>query len=616
MLILGATLFLMGPPIAGWFVVKRAWPEASNDLRIALGNAVGLAIVGTAYFLGLLLFDSSRLALLAGESALLCAIGASLCGLSRGRAEDWPKDRKLIASAPAKHDESHPPISSSAIKVGLDSRFFSPGVRAFALIAVLTLAMAEFLFALDSLRHGGWDALVMWNLRARFIAESNSPMRAIFDRSFLGFHPDYPLFLPSLVSRGWQYARSATPAVPMALASLFTMTTIFITFSGLRIVSRRPQVCLTTVLLLATPGLLTLGASQYADVVIGCFITATLAIYTIHDFNDKSPRAGLPFLAGLTAATAACTKNEGILFLVLLTAARVILAFLRRPALGSRLELLAFTSGASLGVITLCIFKLAYSPVNDTLQLAANQTIFSRLIDPNLHLQALNGIRNSLNFGQWRLNPLPLMAIYAAITWTPARHSKWIGPSFTAAFVIAGLFCAYYLVYIVSPYDLESHVVSSLDRLLLQLWPAMLILYSAIVGPRMPEKPQRLGIGRIVLSAVAAALITIAVWPEEDKPSSVADRIKPHIELSRAEVTAGDTYEMKIVGMRGSQVYISYSVDDNHMGQFGAYLGTDGCVAFQVSPSTPKGIYRFLAVKAADETLWIKFENDASITVK
>jgi hypothetical protein len=52
------------------------------------------------------------------------------------------------------------------------------------------------------------------------------------------------------------------------------------------------------------------------------------------------------------------------------------------------------------------------------------------------------------------------------------------------------------------------------------------------------------------------------------------------------------------------------------MGQFGAYLGADGAVDFQVSPSKPKGLYRFVAVRGAEDSVWIRFDNGAAVTVK
>ena len=52
------------------------------------------------------------------------------------------------------------------------------------------------------------------------------------------------------------------------------------------------------------------------------------------------------------------------------------------------------------------------------------------------------------------------------------------------------------------------------------------------------------------------------------------------------------------------------------MGQFGAYIGADGSVYFQVSENTAKGAYRFLSVRDSQNSFWVDFEAPATITVR
>jgi hypothetical protein len=477
---------------------------------------------------------------------------------------------------------------------------------------------AAFIFALDSLPHGGWDAFVMWNLRARLIAGTHtSPLSSLFDTAFLGLHPDYPLLLPALVARGFQYAGSALPSAPISLALLFTVSTIVIAITGLRLISTNTQSWTAGCILVSTPLLLDVGASQYADIIVCCFMTAAIVVYAVYD--REPAHSSLPIIAGAAAAAAACTKNEGILFLIVLLLSRIAAGFFKQSDRPGR-ELLAFAAGASLGVLTLAIFKVVYSPPNDTVQLMSARAFASRITDLKLHLDVLRRAGNSLNFGQWVLNPLPWMALYAAVSWK--RGPRKIGLWLTPAFVIAGMLCAYYLVYLLSPYDIESHVASSLDRLLLQLWPTAIVLYSVLVAPAGTSQQSRSPLSAGLAVRVAAVLILVAAAylmderPLGDRPSDQTLGLTPHIELNRTEVVTGDTYTMKVNGVRAAQVYITYSVDDVPMGQFGAYLGKDGSVDFQVSPSTPRGAYRFLAIRTADDPAWTRFNNDASIVVK
>src|SRR5262249_46794671 len=143
-------------------------------------------------------------------------------------------------------------------------------------------------------------------------------------------------------------------------------------------------------ILAATPFLLGHGASQYADIVICCFMTAAVVLYTVHDLG--STEAPLPLLAGITAAAAACTKNEGILFLCLLLASRLTAFLIRKTWREGCRELLSFTSGASLGLLTLAIFKMAYAPPNEIRTLLmSTHVVLERVRDARLHMQILGG---------------------------------------------------------------------------------------------------------------------------------------------------------------------------------------------------------------------------------
>jgi hypothetical protein len=264
--------------------------------------------------------------------------------------------------------------------------------------------------------------------------------------------------------------------------------------------------------------------------------------------------------------------------------------------------------------MTLAIFKFSYAPATDTF--APMSEWLTRLTDVNMHLEVFRGFVNTLNFGQWVFSPLPLMAIHLAIGWKTSSRLR------TCALVVGGMLCGYYVIYLFNPEDAESRILASFDRLLMQVWPAVLIGYSMIVAPReaplaIRAKPLRAALV-LGVTAVAAVLFfneRLATMPAGSTP----DTSKAHIELSHSEVTAGQSYSMTITGLPGTasrQVFVSYSLDGKPMGQFNAYLGRDGRFTFQVSTATRRGTYRFLAVRTADNPGWMSFDRDAAITVK
>ena len=575
----------LGPIAAGWLVVKRLWPEVRPGLRFGLCAPIGLSLAGTTYFFALVLSDSSHVALIASEAVLGCAIFASF----------WKRPRPKPNTSQGASGLLY--VCSAAI--------------------MIVLASAAFVFALDSVRHGISDALVIWNLRARLIATApEAPLSALFDNAFSGLHPDYPLLVPALIARGWMYTGNDVDTVPMALATLFTLSTVVIVVTGLREVAARNQAWIAGCILLGTPFLLRHGASQYADIVECCFITTAIMLYCIYDDAEEKP-VQLPVLAGFAAAAAACTKNEGVLFALVLFASRVLAGIVRRSRADSQTELLRFVGGASFGLITLAAYKVFLAPPNDTIHLTTLHDLVGSAVNRANNGETIRGILTYLNFGEWPLNPVPLMAAHAAITWTSAgswraRIGRWIAPAFVVIAMSGGI----YVAYLLSPYNIEAHIQSSLNRLMLQLWPTVVILYSVIVSP--PSGWPVSSISRTkVLSSLLAVLILTAlplVWnPSEDTPVRTVAKT-PHIEVSRREVSAGETYFIKITGIAGSHAYVSYSVDGEPMGQFQVYLGP-GSIDFHVSGGTRRGLYRFLAVRAQESQDWTPFDNDASILV-
>jgi hypothetical protein len=121
-----------------------------------------------------------------------------------------------------------------------------------------------------------------------------------------------------------------------------------------------------------------------------------------------------------------------------------------------------------------------------------------------------------------------------------------------------------------------------------------------------------------VRAAVVGLVVVATVWSWSSDGRRVQNLTTgaPRLQVDRATVTVGEVYLMTITGMADAQVYVSYSLDGRPMGNFGAYLGADNTVSFQVSESTPKGVYRFLAVRGANSQDWIGFENAATIVVR
>ena len=96
---------------------------------------------------------------------------------------------------------------------------------------------------------------------------------------------------------------------------VFTFATVGVLYSSVSILRSRTQGALAALLLLGTNFFILHGTSQFADVPLGFFFLATLALLALPEvWPDDRPR--LLLLAGVTAGLSAWTKNEGFLFIV------------------------------------------------------------------------------------------------------------------------------------------------------------------------------------------------------------------------------------------------------------------------------------------------------------
>ena len=86
------------------------------------------------------------------------------------------------------------------------------------------------------------------------------------------------------------------------------------------------------------------------------------------------------------------------------------------------------------------------------------------------------------SFGQWAVSPLlPLFGfvVFRGFDRRVARNFGWVTSLTVVAIVLAG----YYFVYLVTPIDLAVHLDSSIDRLVLHLWPSFLLLLGLLCRP-------------------------------------------------------------------------------------------------------------------------------------
>jgi hypothetical protein len=436
----------------GVLLLRLLWPTdvapCPRPLLTALGIGLGAGIAGALLFPWLVLFGPTRGFPLVevGLLALLAAAG--------GRFRHAPALRAAGAA-----DRLRAPLL-----------LLTP-----AFLVVLAVAAAAFVTMLRQEPHGEWDAWMNWDMRARMIFLGGATWRTAFSPALPWSHPDYPVLVPSLVVRAWLYAGAPTLAGPALVAGTFAFGTVALLVSALAALRRPSQGLLAGMVLLSTPFFIRHATSLYADVPLSFFFLATVVCLSLDD-RSGGHTSRFAMLAGLAAGLAMWTKNEGLLFTVSVVAGILVAGGIGGwPATWRRLG--AFGAGLLPGLALVVGFKIAFAPPNDLLSTLALDRTLGRLADPDryalvLRAYAVHGLTfgaNGLGGAVW-----PLAACFAALG---VSRSQVRRPWALATAVAFGLLLAgHFMVFVSMADELARLLQSSLDRLILQLWPSALYL--------------------------------------------------------------------------------------------------------------------------------------------
>ncbi len=348
--------------------------------------------------------------------------------------------------------------------------------------AIGVMGIGALVFACFSGPHGGYDAWAIWNLHARFLARGGDHWRELFGWANSS-HPDYPLLLPALVARSWLLAGAETTAAPQLLAVVFALAAVGILVSTLALAGDSFQACLAAAFLLGASHFVYNVANQAADIPLSVFFLAALALLSLRARYSQEA-SGLAALAGAMAALAAWTKNEGQLFFVALAGANAALTLLGRQRLSLRRQILPFVAGALPVLLLVAYFKGYLAPPSELVGGQSRAVLIARLTDPARYWLVVRAyITWFVLFGR---GIIVVLTLYALCADRPDQSSRG---SQVAALTIVLMLLGYGFVFITSPYDLAWHL-SSLERLLVQLWPSILLTVIPLTAtPRWVYRP-------------------------------------------------------------------------------------------------------------------------------
>lgn len=450
-------LVIVLPFISAFLAIDILWPKSfsSNsqfNIKAFLAICLGLGLSSYTCFIGLVWLNPPSKMFISFVDLLLFTI---LCIIYYFRI------RHCTESNPA---EEYRSLSG-----------YQPFLKVTYIFFIISLASSAALFFLISLNnpHGYWDAWAIWNLKARFLVRSGDQIAFAFSELIGWSHPDYPLLLPCNISKIWSLLGNESLLVPILIAFLFTITTIGLIFSALSYMQSRYQALLACLVLLTIGSFFERGADQMADVPIGLYYLATIIIYCIFHFeHEKSLNYVL--LAGIVAGFAAWTKNEGMLFLIVVILTRFLIRFPHDGLRSFLKEISVFFCGAAPILLLLIFFKIKFTPPSDIISGQSFEVTLSRLFDFSRYLVVGKSfINESFDIVHDRVIFIPLFIIFWGFS-TDKKNRRGI---WNAMYILSFMLAGYFFVYIITPHELYWHLKTSLGRLFLQLLPSTIFLF-------------------------------------------------------------------------------------------------------------------------------------------
>lgn len=441
----------------GWPAFRsRQFSLAGMLMSLALGIGFGIGVTSIGYFLALLLGQSGRRAAKVGDEVVLSLVAALVFWYSRKRAI-----HPAGADVPMRH---------------------RPSWVVWPLATVFSAALVVFVRLLirqvSAFPHGSWDAWAIWNLHARFLFRAGNHWRDTFSNSIAWAHPDYPLVVPGAVARWWGYLLNDAVLVPMFISIAFTVAIVLLLFSSIAALRGWAQASLAGIVLLSTPFFFFQGTSGCADVPLAFFYLATLVLLAIQE-HHPAQRPYLLSLAGLSAGLAAWTKNEGLVFLVSIVAAQGLIGVAQQKSLRGLKPLEPFCVGLAFPLCVFFYFKFRIAPASYFVQPFSD--ILAKITDLSRYRQVAAAIAiKAWHFGDWVLSAFATLSIYLLLAGVKKRNED-LPQIEIGLLTLFFTLCSYFAAYIVTPFSLAWHLESSLDRLLLQLWPSFLFIYFIVV---------------------------------------------------------------------------------------------------------------------------------------
>lgn len=446
--------------ISGFLLVSLIWKNDREDfsdfgLRLCLGMGAGFGLASLNFFLWQLAFDPKTRTFILGEVGILILL-AVIYG--------W----KL---------QPHKAITELV-------QWLKPGKPTLLAVIFLILASIALVIHLQGYAirpQGFWDAWMIWNKHARFLFRDHEFWQGVF--STIQQHPDYPMLLPANVARAWSYMGKESPFASALIGFSFVFGILALLVLVVRTLRGPKGGYLAGIILMSAPAYHVNGTNQSADFPLAFFLLGMLILINLSEQRESNRRHWI--LAGIFAALATWTKNEGWLIILAIGLTRSLVLLLKHTKRQLWQETTAFFIGAAPVLILVLLYKIVFSPGNDLIG-GQGASTFERLTEIARYARtAQEFIWQLIRLDPENSIPFIVLPVFALIFGIIPHIFQKTG-TLTNILLPIFIFTGYYLVFITTPHDLEWHLFTANSRLFFQVWPITVLATVLII--KLPEE--------------------------------------------------------------------------------------------------------------------------------
>lgn len=322
---------------------------------------------------------------------------------------------------------------------------------------------------------GSWDGFRIWNTKAQYLFLQTPQWKQMFTLPHYLSHGDYPLFLPLSTARLWQYIGAENYFSNMVLGLIFTFAVVYLLFQAVSYFKSEKIAYIVCSVLAVADIFMVNGAAQGADVPLALFFLSAVVCLFIFFKNNRFSSLVLGIIfAGLSI----WVKNEGMMFFAI-----YLLTIAGYFAFKKDLKKLFFVSLVALPFVCgVFVYKKFINVQNDIVLGFFVAKTYRFAFDLNRYLIVLK------TFTDMMLHQFVLfLALFILCVKGFKIRDKVKYPVILSSLMLLFMALGYVFVYVLSPHDVKWLAENSLDRIIIQILPVFLLIFSTVLRIGKPD---------------------------------------------------------------------------------------------------------------------------------